>query len=406
MAANRIYQAAKEYKVSSEALINILRDLGYQPKSHMSVFTVEMEVAAIKKFEEEKEAVKRQIAHKKKISDEAAKKKKAEPVKEVVPDTSNKQQLAKLVKRGLHKPAKKRKRTSHKREVRVVDKKEVEASLKKTLSSIESTKKSKYSHKRDHKQDADIIDENIITVIEFMTVSELANLMNVKPTDVVSKLMALGVMATVNQRLELDTMSTVAMEFGYDVREQKEIAVEEEMDEDPPELMEPRAPIVTIMGHVDHGKTTLLDYIRHTNVTGEESGGITQHIGAYEVKLKGGKIVFVDTPGHKAFTAMRARGAQVTDLVVLIVAAVDNVMPQTQEAIDHARAAGVPIIVAINKMDLPGANADAVKTQLANLNLLAEDWGGSTIVVEISAKTGAGIDQLLDMILLQAEMME
>ncbi|MBD3169635.1 MAG: translation initiation factor IF-2, partial [candidate division Zixibacteria bacterium] len=407
MAAKRIYQAAKENKISSEAMLNILRELGFKPKSHMSVFTDEMEVAVRKKFDEEKEAVKREIEQKKKIANVVAQKKEAAKKEGPSKKQVSKKQLQKLVKDGLSGPAKRRKPPKKKPQKREVDKKEVEASLKKTLTAMEGAKKGRHYHKRAAKQEIDAEDEKVIPVLEFMTVSELADRLNIKPNELVGKLMSLGVMATINQRLDMDTISMVALEYGFDVREEKEIElIEEEEEEDRPEDLEPRAPIVTIMGHVDHGKTSLLDYIRRSNITSGESGGITQHIGAYEVLLEGGRIVFVDTPGHEAFTAMRARGAQVTDIVVLVVAADDNVMPQTLEAIDHARAAGVPIIVAINKMDLPAANPDAVKTQLSKHNLLPEEWGGKTITVEISAKTGTGVDSLLEMILLQAEMME
>jgi translation initiation factor IF-2 len=216
-------------------------------------------------------------------------------------------------------------------------------------------------------------------------------------------------MATINQRLDIDTIQTLALEYGYEIEEVKEIGIEEieeEFEEVEEEANDPRPPVITIMGHVDHGKTSLLDYVRESNIIAGESGQITQHIGAYQVELPGGKLTFLDTPGHAAFTAMRARGAQVTDIVVLVVAANDAVQQQTVEAIDHARAAGVPIIVAINKMDLPDANSEPVKQQLANLNLLPEDWGGKTITVEISAKTGMNVDKLLEMILLQAEVME
>ncbi len=411
MASKRIYQAAKEYQLSSEAMLKILRELNFDPKSHMSVFTPEMQVAVDNKLEQEKETVKKEIAHKKKIAADAAKRSKAGKEKQVDEESLavSKKRLEKLAKEGFQRrgPRKRKKPQSQRVQPRV-DHKDVEASIKKTLSAIDGGKRPKHSHKRDTK--SEVTEENaanVITVVEYMTVSELAGRLNVKPNELVAKLMSLGVMATINQRLDIDTISAVAIEYGYDIEEEKEIAADLAEDkEEEAGNTEPRSPIVTIMGHVDHGKTTLLDYIRRTNVAGGESGGITQHIGAYEVRTDGGSIAFIDTPGHQAFTAMRARGAQVTDIVVLIVAANDNVMPQTIEAIDHARAAGVPIIVAINKMDLPGVDAEAVKTQLAHHNLLAEDWGGKTIVCSISAKTGMGIDQLLEMILLQAEMME
>jgi translation initiation factor IF-2 len=247
--------------------------------------------------------------------------------------------------------------------------------------------------------------DNLLDVNEFMSVAELANMMDRKPAELIAKLFEMGMMATINQRLDMDTIEMVAGEFGFEVQEIAEIgemAAEVESEEN----LESRAPIVTVMGHVDHGKTSLLDYIRKTNVVAGEAGAITQHIGAYEVRLDRGSITFLDTPGHEAFTAMRARGSQVTDIVILVVAADDGVRPQTIEAIDHARAAGAPIIVAINKIDKPTANPDSVLTQLSNHNLLSEDWGGKTIMVNVSAKTGEGMDKLLEMVLLQAEMMD
>jgi translation initiation factor IF-2 len=246
-----------------------------------------------------------------------------------------------------------------------------------------------------------------VKISEAITVGELAKRLGVKGSELMKKLIALGLMVTLNQSLDYDAAALVAPEFGY---EAEKVSFEEEqvvrLHADQPEELEPRPPVVTIMGHVDHGKTSLLDLIRKTNITQGEVGGITQHIGAYHVKLDRGDIVFLDTPGHEAFTAMRARGAQITDIVVLIVAADDGVMQQTKEAIDHARAAGVPIIVAVNKIDKPNANPERVKRQLAEYGLTPEEWGGETIVAEVSAKTGQGVDHLLEMILLQAEVLE
>ncbi|SDS17319.1 translation initiation factor IF-2 [Gramella sp. MAR_2010_147] len=251
-------------------------------------------------------------------------------------------------------------------------------------------------------------DEKILKVTEFVTVSEVATMMDVSVTQVISACMSLGMMVTMNQRLDAETLSIVAEEFGYEV-EFTTADVEETVEEveENPEDLETRAPIVTVMGHVDHGKTSLLDYVRKENVIAGESGGITQHIGAYGVKLEGGqKIAFLDTPGHEAFTAMRARGAQVTDIAIIVIAADDDVMPQTKEAISHAQAAGVPIIFAINKSDLPTANPEKIKEKLASMDLLVEDWGGKIQSHDISAKTGAGVKELLEKVLLEAEILE
>lgn len=248
-----------------------------------------------------------------------------------------------------------------------------------------------------------------LTVNEFVTVNELASLMDVAVTDVISACMSLGIMVTMNQRLEADTIQLVADDFGFEVvfsNAEEELDIEEEIEDTPEDLVS-RAPIVTVMGHVDHGKTSLLDYIRKANVIAGESGGITQHIGAYNVKLENGqRITFLDTPGHEAFTAMRARGAQVTDIAIIVIAADDQVMPQTREAISHAQAAEVPIIFAINKIDKPTANPEKVKEQLATMNLLVEDWGGSIQSQDISAKQGLNVDELLEKVLLEAEVLE
>ncbi|WP_448702198.1 translation initiation factor IF-2 [Mucilaginibacter sp. AW1-3] len=252
------------------------------------------------------------------------------------------------------------------------------------------------------------LQSKVLKVTEFVTANELASMMDVAVTQIISTCMSLGMFVSINQRLDAETLSIVAEEFGYEVEFVKPQDEEANLDEpDAPEDLIPRAPIVTIMGHVDHGKTSLLDFIRKTNVIGGEAGGITQHIGAYEVKLKDNqKITFLDTPGHEAFTAMRARGAQVTDIVIIVIAADDSVMPQTREAINHAQAAGAPIIFAFNKIDKPGANADKVREQLSTMNILVEEWGGKYQTQEISAKTGLNIDLLLEKVLLEAELLE
>jgi translation initiation factor IF-2 len=249
----------------------------------------------------------------------------------------------------------------------------------------------------------------IIRVTEFVTANELASMLNVPVTQIISTCMSLGMFVSINQRLDAETLTIVADEFGYEVEfvkpEDEETNALEEQD-DPADL-KPRAPIVTVMGHVDHGKTSLLDFVRKTNVIAGEAGGITQHIGAYEVTLENDrKITFLDTPGHEAFTAMRARGAKVTDIAIIVVAADDSVMPQTKEAINHAQAAGVPIVFAFSKIDKPGANADKIREQLSTMNILVEEWGGKYQSQEISGKTGANIDLLLEKVLLEADLLE
>ncbi|HTE00489.1 MAG TPA: translation initiation factor IF-2 [Mucilaginibacter sp.] len=253
------------------------------------------------------------------------------------------------------------------------------------------------------------LQSKVLKVTEFVTANELASMMDVSVTQIISTCMSLGMFVSINQRLDAETLTIVADEFGYQVEFVKPQDEEANLDApDNPEDLIPRAPIVTIMGHVDHGKTSLLDFVRKTNVIGGEAGGITQHIGAYEVTLPDdkGKITFLDTPGHEAFTAMRARGAQVTDIVIIVIAADDSVMPQTREAINHAQAAGAPIIFAFNKIDRPGANADKIREQLSAMNILVEEWGGKYQSQEISAKTGLNVDKLLEKVLLEAELLE
>lgn len=297
---------------------------------------------------------------------------------------------------------------------------EVQKQVRETLERLQGksskNKGAKYRReKRDsHRQQTDIDNElaaaesKVLKVTEFVTVGEVATMMDVAPTQIISACMSLGMMVTMNQRLDAETLSIVADEFNYSVEfigAEVEESIQEEEDRE--EDLVTRAPIITVMGHVDHGKTSLLDYIRKANVIAGESGGITQHIGAYSVEVAGGqRIAFLDTPGHEAFTAMRARGAQVTDLVIIVIAADDDVMPQTKEAISHAQAAGVPIVFAINKIDRPTANPDNVKQQLASMDLLVEDWGGKIQSHDVSAKTGQGVDELLEKVLLEAEILD
>ncbi|MDO6761054.1 translation initiation factor IF-2 [Tamlana sp. 2_MG-2023] len=269
-------------------------------------------------------------------------------------------------------------------------------------------KRDKHREQTEIDQQIEAAESKIIKVTEFVTASEMATMMDVSVTQIISACMSLGMMVTMNQRLDAETLSIVADEFGYQV-EFVTADIEESIEvvEDKPEDLISRAPIVTVMGHVDHGKTSLLDYIRQENVIAGESGGITQHIGAYGVELENGqKIAFLDTPGHEAFTAMRARGAQVTDIAIIVAAADDDIMPQTKEAISHAQAAGVPIVFAINKIDKPDANPEKIKDGLAQMNLLVEDWGGKIQSHDISAKVGTGVKELLEKVLLEAELLE
>lgn len=296
---------------------------------------------------------------------------------------------------------------------------EIQKQIKETLEKLTGGKKNKGAklrrNKRDKHKEQLALDElrqeeesRTIKVTEFVTVSELANMMNVSVNEIISACMSLGMMVTMNQRLDGETLNIVAEEFGYTVEfVSADVTDAMEIIEDAAEDLVARAPIVTVMGHVDHGKTSLLDYVRKANVIAGESGGITQHIGAYSVQLESGQhITFLDTPGHEAFTAMRARGAKVTDIAIIVIAADDDVMPQTKEAISHAQAAQVPIVFAINKIDRDGANPERIKESLAQMNLLVEDWGGKVQSHDISAKTGLGIDELLEKVLLESELLE
>jgi len=296
---------------------------------------------------------------------------------------------------------------------------DVQKQIRETLEKLQGRSSSKGAKYRKGKRDSHKLksDEELaqneaekktIKVTEFITVGEVATMMEITSTEIISTCMSLGIMVTMNQRLDAETLTIVADEFGYEV-EFVTADIEDSIKEveDSPEDLLPRAPIVTVMGHVDHGKTSLLDYIREENVIAGESGGITQHIGAYSVVLKDGQnITFLDTPGHEAFTAMRARGTQITDLVIIVIAADDDVMPQTKEAISHAQAAGVPIIFAINKIDRPNSNPDKIKEKLSGMNLLIEEWGGKIQSHDVSALKGTGVDELLEKVLLEAEFLE
>lgn len=354
------------------------------------------------------------------------KKKRKRIGREVNPQQPQNQTKVEVIKRadqvkgGLKKPNEplgKRKKRLLKKEVSEED---VQKQIKDTLARLTTKSKSKGSkHRRDKRQivsdrmaaaaDLESLQKNIIKVTEFVSVAELASMMDVQVTQIISTCMSLGLFVSINQRLDAETMSVVADEFGYKVEFVDVDIIEtiEDQSDDQPDEVHPRAPIVTVMGHVDHGKTSLLDYIRNTNVIAGEAGGITQHIGAYHVELKDGRMItFLDTPGHEAFTAMRARGAQITDVAIIVVAADDAIMPQTIEAINHATAAGVPIIFAINKVDKPTSNPEKIKEALANMNFLVEEWGGKYQSQDISAKFGQGVDELLEKVLLEAEMLE
>lgn len=359
----------------------------------------------------------KKLRKQKDIAEEASQKKRRKRIKETGRiKLEDKSQDRPKLEPKLQKPGLRKKKILLKKEV---DEGEVQKQIKDTLARLTSKGKSKGSkHRRDKRaamteklhadQEKSMQDKKILKVTEFVSVSELATMMDVSVNQVISTCMSLGLFVSINQRLDAETLSIVAEEFDYKVEFisadlQDTIDSDEELDED----LLPRSPIVTVMGHVDHGKTSLLDYIRSTNVIAGEAGGITQHIGAYHVSLEDGReITFLDTPGHEAFTAMRARGAQVTDIAIIIVAADDNVMPQTVEAINHATAAGVPIVFAINKVDKPGSNVERIKEELANMNFLVEDWGGKYQSQDISAKHGTGIDELLEKVLLEAELLE
>lgn len=293
--------------------------------------------------------------------------------------------------------------------------KEIQDQIKQTLARLQGGKSGSKKSRRDKKAErerdtTDVVQEGskILKVTEFISANDLAALLDVSVNEIISTCMSLGMFVSINQRLDAEAITIIADEFGYEVEFTKDIEdeiVEEEVDKEE-DLIE-RAPIVTIMGHVDHGKTSLLDYIRMSKVTADEAGGITQHIGAYDVRTKDGhKIAFLDTPGHEAFTAMRARGAKITDVAIIVIAADDSIMPQTKEAINHAQVAGVPMIFAINKVDKPNANPNKIKEELANMNLLVEEWGGKYQSQDISAKTGQGVDDLLEKVLLESEILE
>ncbi|TMQ68543.1 MAG: translation initiation factor IF-2 [Candidatus Eisenbacteria bacterium] len=418
----RVYELAKDLGMSSEAVLQIVRKLGIEVKNHMSTLLPETVERVRAEMAHETATVKEELARKHEHELQRAREERARAAAaahaaasataaptapaRAGPATAGRVSPPAprpILGRGPRRRDRKRKK--------VVDERLVQESVRKTLASLESGGVRRRHRRRDEEGGELAVEEaKVLRTTEFITVAELANLMEVKPQEVITTCMRLGLMATINKRLDKDSIMSVADEFGYEVEFVSEYGADEEAETEAaesPERLVPRAPVVTVMGHVDHGKTSLLDYIRKTNVIAGEAGGITQHIGAYDVELSDKrKICFLDTPGHEAFTAMRARGAQVTDIVVLVVAADDRVMPQTIEAIDHAKAAGVPIVVAINKIDLPAAQPDRVKQELAGHGVVVEEYGGKTVCVEISAKKGTNIDRLLEMLLLSAELLD
>ncbi len=515
MAKEKVYKLAQEFKVSSEALVQMLRGMGIDVKSHMSTVDESLRNDIKKKFEQERAEIKKEYERKKQMLTKAREDligKEEEPVAEAsrhVPEKSAPDTVSTAAKEmvsgpGQQQPAQqmhrageaapstqahrqghpyqpryqqqgqgqppqhrqhyqenrdsqqqrpqrertftpfqpqqprpaenpavlqtpvvpdpekaalaerkekeKSKKKGKKRNERVeVNEVELKANVKKTLAKIGSgfTKK-KYKKETMERNEDEIQERKILNVSEFVTVNELSNMMSVPVSELITKCLELGLFVTINQRLDFETIELLVDEFGYSAQLMSEYAsdVDELVEENIEASMVPRAPVVTVMGHVDHGKTSLLDYIRKTNVISGEAGGITQHIAAYEVKTRHGSVTFLDTPGHEAFTAMRARGSQITDVIVLVVAADSGVMPQTKEAIDHAKAANVPLVIALNKIDLPTANPDKVKAELANYNVLVEDYGGTVSCVEISAKKGIGIDKLLEVLALETEILD
>jgi translation initiation factor IF-2 len=444
----RVYEVAKDLGMSSEAVLNILKGKGVEVKNHMSTLQPEVVQKVKDELAHEKTAVREEMKHKQEQEEQRAREHRAReqraqqdaapaPRAPATPASSAPASSTPAARpqggrpsggpgrpgrpggapSPSHSPQRSLQRADgrggprrrDRKRKRQVDEKAVAENVRKTLASL-GTSGTRRRHRRreDEGGETGAAEARVIRVTEFMTVAELANVLEVRPQEVIATCMQLGLMATINKRLDKDSIMAIADEFGYEAEFVADYGEEVVEEEEVVEVrLEPRAPVVTVMGHVDHGKTSLLDYIRKTNVIAGESGGITQHIGAYDVELTDGrKICFLDTPGHEAFTAMRARGAQVTDLVVLVVAADDRVMPQTIEAIDHAKAANVPIIVAINKIDLPNAHPDRIKQELSHHGVVIEEYGGKYVCVEISAKKGTNIDKLLEMILLTSDLLD
>ncbi len=462
----RIFQIAKELNISHTEIIELLMANGIKVNSHMSPVDDVAYQLIIEEFEKERKSVDRyrkekirKVIHGRRFQSSQEKKqftilmpeeqrkleekerKEAEEIKKLKEKEKAKKKAEekKAKKAAKEKEKEKKKAKPKKLKLRKVDlseiaakidstrprpKKEVEkeklepkekisidTTIRKTLAQMDTkTKKKKYKRAKIERETSVEAEEKVIKVQDFMSVQELASLLDLNPTDVITKCFEIGETVTMNQRLDIDTISLIVDEFGFRAEQVEEMGEDIFSLEDTEEDIEkavPRAPVVTIMGHVDHGKTTLLDYIQNSNIVAGESGGITQQIGAYEVQLEDEKsVTFIDTPGHEAFTAMRARGAQVTDVVILIVAADDGVKPQTIEAIDHANAAKVPIVVAVNKIDKVNADPERVLRELSDQGILVEEWGGKYQSKEISAKTGKGIDDLLELLALETEILE
>ncbi len=449
-------------------MVEQIRSLGFEVKNHMAVCTTTMVEAVQKKFDSERQATRRKLRRKdeekkeREIQEQKPRVSRRRPVQSdaktetssenrqrprrrrrrtdyptvvvedvsqtpfpapetKAPETKKEKPAVQNTAKPKEKPVQEKRsstRSPRKRRRRrkrpVIDEREVSENVRRTLAQMSSGAGSSRVRRR-RRQDSEepedhTTDGQVLKVNEFTTIGELASQMDVRPTEVITQCIKLGMVVTINQRLDMDTITLVADEFGFGVEQLEEYGeevLEEAEVEASKDTLKPRPPVVTIMGHVDHGKTSLLDYIRETNVMEGEAGGITQHIGAYHVELGDGReICFLDTPGHEAFTAMRARGASVTDVVVLVVAADDNVMPQTVEAINHAKAANVPLVVAINKIDLPTADSNKIKRELTEHNVVVEEYGGNVQVCEISAKTGHNVDALLELLALETEMLE
>ena len=399
--------AKKEVSSSSPKVKQPIEDVKIDPDDKSKIQTNFQKLSGLKKTGE---VIDLDSIKKKEEKVEESKKKRR---KRISKDVSKPKDLAKKFNKNIKQNNSNQKVEPTSDEIQ----KQIRETLEKLQGKSSKSKGAKYrKDKRDQRkvqsEEEEALQEKeskTIKITEFITVGEIATLMDISSNDIISTCMSLGIMVTMNQRLDSETLSVVADEFGYQLEfiktdiEEEQDEVEEEED---PKNLEERPPIVTVMGHVDHGKTSLLDFIRNSSVTEGESGGITQHIGAYSVTVNSKKITFLDTPGHEAFTAMRARGAQITDIVIIVISADDNIMPQTKEAISHAQAGGVPIIFAINKIDKEGANPDKVKESLAAMNLVVEDWGGKIQSQDISALKGQGVDSLLEKVLLEAEIMD